>query len=214
MAVTADVGVTPAQDDGRPSMVSVGSDRGVTATGVIAPGQLLTIHGRHLGGRVLLDGKSAQVVWAGENEIGVVVPEELTESEVNVEVEHFGRRTEAVRLPVVSANPTILGTNPFGKGNAEAQNEDSMANDAEHPAARGSVVTLFATGLSVRSLEGFEVHVGGRPAEIVSARQSGTRPGIVEVRIRVPDVERSSFQPTVLHVGNQFSAPGIGIAVR
>jgi uncharacterized protein (TIGR03437 family) len=59
-----------------------------------------------------------------------------------------------------------------------------------------------------------EVHVGGWPAQVLSVAASGTRPGVTEVTIRIPDVEPSPFQPVVLHVGNQFSAPGVGLPVR
>ena len=60
-----------------------------------------------------------------------------------------------------------------------------------------------------------EVHIAGRPAEVISTHVSGTRPGVSEVQVRVPDtVEPAFFQPVVLHVGNWFSQPGVGLAIR
>jgi uncharacterized protein (TIGR03437 family) len=60
-----------------------------------------------------------------------------------------------------------------------------------------------------------EVHIGGQPAEMISAQASGTRAGVTEVRVRVPEtVEPAPFQPVVLHVGNMFSQPGIGLAIQ
>ncbi len=203
------------EEDGRAAVVPVANGRGVAATDVIVPGQLLTIHGRHLGRQVLLNGAPLQVISQGENEIRVVVPAALTGAEAKLEMEHRGRRFGAMKLAVVSANPTILGANQFGKGNAEAQNEDGSANDVQHPASRGSVVTLFATGFSPRTTEAIEAHVGGRPAHVLSVRSSGARPGEIEVRIRVPDVGGPvDFQPVVLHIGETFSPPGVGLAIR
>ena len=37
----------------------------------------------------------------------------------------------------------------------------------------------------------------------------------MEVQVRVPEaVEAAPFQPVVLHVGNQFSQPGVGLAIQ
>jgi uncharacterized protein (TIGR03437 family) len=115
---------------------------------------------------------------------------------------------------VVSSNPSIFGTNQFGRGNAQAHNADGTINDAEHAAARGSVVTLYSTGFAPAD-QPVEVHIGGRPAEVIAAYESATRGGTIEVQVRVPEnVDPADFQPVVLHIGNQFSQPGIGLAIR
>jgi uncharacterized protein (TIGR03437 family) len=111
------------------------------------------------------------------------------------------------------ANPAIFGSNQWGRGNAQAQNEDGTINDAQHGAARGTVVTLYTTGVSLDLP--VEVHIGGQPAEVISAKLSGTRAGVTEVRVRIPEtVESAPFQPVVLHIGEMFSQPGIGLAIR
>jgi uncharacterized protein (TIGR03437 family) len=165
-----------------------------------------------------MNGAAAQVVSAKDNEIQVVVPNELAGiAQVDVEVEHRGRRSKPITLDVVAANPAIFGTNQYGKGNAAAQNEDGTANDVQHPTARGSVVTLYTTGYGVDTGNDLpmEVHIGGRPAEVISTQRSATRAGVIEVRVRVSEtVEPSDFQPVVLHVGNTFSQPGVGVSIR
>ena len=177
--------------------------------------QALAIYGRHLGGAVLLNGVAAEVVSVRDNEIRVVAPNDLVDgSEVSVEVAHRGRRTKPVKLTVVRANPAIFGTNQYGKGNAQARNEDGTMNGAEHAAARGSEVTLYTTGGGLMDLP-VEVHIGGQPAEVIATRESATRAGVIEVLVRVPDtVAAAAFQPVVLHVGNLFSQPGVGLAIR
>jgi uncharacterized protein (TIGR03437 family) len=201
-------------DDGSPAVVSVSNGASYVRNGVIAPGQMLSIHGRHLGGTVLLNGVAAEVVSALENEMRVVAPLNLAGvSEVRLEVETAGRRTGPVTLSVVTADPAIFVANVFGHGIAQAANEDGTANSAQHAAAQGSMVTLYTTGYSPGSLP-IEVHIGGHPAEIVSAHASATRAGVIELQIRVPEGVAPAFQPVVLRVGNLFSQPGVGLAIR
>ena len=223
-AVWNDAGIgitemTPAPveaDDGSPSVVVAlnGASRGTI--GVIAPGQALSVFGRHLGGaRLLLNGTPVEAISAKDYEIRVVVPRDLVSGmEVSLEVEHQGRRSKPVKLGVVQANPAIFGSNEYGRGNAQAQNEDGVINGAQHPASRGSVVTLYTTGLGAMDLP-VEVHIGGRVAEVISTLTSATRAGVVEVRVRVPEtVEAAAFQPVVLRVGDLFSQPGVGLAIQ
>jgi uncharacterized protein (TIGR03437 family) len=200
--------------DGEPVVVSAVNGASYVSNGVIAPGQMMTVYGRHLGGRVLMNGVPAEVIAARDNEIQVVAPKELAgASEVSVEVEHRGRRSRPMKLEVAAANPAIFGSNEWGRGNAQAQNEDGTINDAQHGAARGTVVTLYTTGVNLDLP--LEVHIGGVPAEVISAQVSGARAGVTEVRVRVPEtVDAAPFQPVVLHVGNLFSQPGVGLAVR
>jgi uncharacterized protein (TIGR03437 family) len=208
-----DTSAVPLEEAVGPEVVTVVNGASYVGNGVVAPGQTLTVYGRRLGGRVLLNGAPAQVVSAQENEIRVVVPREVeVGSELSVEVEHRGRRSKAVKLGVVGANPAIFGSNEWGRGNAQAQNEDGTVNGGQHGAARGSVVTLYTTGVGTDLP--IAVHIGGWPAEVVSRQESGTRAGVVEVKVRVPErVESGAFQPVVLNVGNLFSQPGVGLAV-
>jgi uncharacterized protein (TIGR03437 family) len=187
----------------------------VASSPVVAPGQLLSVYGRHLSGQVLFNGIPADVVSMQDNEIRVVVPKELGDvAELSLEVRNPGLRSKPLTLGVVAANPALFGTNQYGKGNAQARNEDGTTNDPQHAAARGSLVTLFSTGFAAGSMP-VEVHVGGRAAELVSTYNSPAQPGVIEVRVRVPDtVEAADFQPVVLQVGNLFSQPGIGLAIR
>ena len=204
----------PMVEDGVPAVVTAVNGASYVSNGVIAPGQTLTVYGRHLGGQVLLNGVPAQVVAAQDNEIRVVAPNDLTSgSEVNLEVENQGRRSKPIKLDVLGANPAIFGSNQWGRGNAQAQNEDGTINEPGHGAERGTVVTLYTTGVSLDLP--MEVHIGGRPAEVISVQPSGTRAGVMEVRVRIPEgVEAGPFQPVVLHVGNMFSQPGVGLAIR
>ncbi|HVP09885.1 MAG TPA: BACON domain-containing carbohydrate-binding protein [Phycisphaerae bacterium] len=202
-------------DDGSPAVSSVANGTSPTATGVIVPGQVISLRGRHLGGTVWINGLAAEVIAARDTEVHVVVPAQLQgTAEASLEVEHRGRRSRPLTLGVVPANPAIFGTNPYGLGNAQALNADGTTNSPRHPAARGSVVTLYTTGLGASDLS-MEVHIAGFPAEVISAGPSVARPGVTELRVRVPEgIGPAAFQPVVLHIANQFSQPGIGISIE
>ncbi len=198
-----------------PAIVSVANGASYALSGVVAPGQVLSIFGRHLGGRVLLNGRPLEPVSVKDNEIRVVIPKDLAgAAQVSLEIEHRGHHSKPVMLGVVAANPAIFGTNEYGRGNAQSQNEDGTINSPEHPAARGSVVTLYTTGLGPLD-SALEVHIAGRPAEVISTHLSATRPGVIEVQVRVPFlIDPAPFQPVVLHVGNLFTQPGVGLAIQ
>jgi uncharacterized protein (TIGR03437 family) len=63
----------------------------------------------------------------------------------------------------MASDPAIFGTDQYGKAFAQARNEDGTTNGNDHPAARGSVVTLFNTGVGVSDMP-VEVHIAGQPA--------------------------------------------------
>ena len=214
-----------AVDDGTPALVSVANGASRARSGVVSPGQVLTVYGRHLGGKVLLNGAPAQVLESQAGKLQILVPTNLAgASEVTVEVSgtdnrrsssvESARRTNPIKLTVVPADPAIFGSNAFGRGNAQARNADGTINGADHAAERGSVVTLFTTGFATAN-QPIEVHIAGRPAEVLSAHLSGTRAGTIEVQVRVPqEVEPAAYQPVVLHVGELFSQPGVTLAIR
>jgi len=61
-------------------------------------------------------------------------------------VEYDGILAVAVTVPVLPAVPGIITTNSQGTGQAVALNQDGSLNSASNPAARGTIVILYATG--------------------------------------------------------------------
>jgi hypothetical protein len=206
----------PAVEDSGPTVVAAVNGASYVPNGVIAPGQTLTVYGRHLGGRVLLNGVPAQAIGTQDNEIRVIAPFDLAPgADATLEVEYQGRRSKRVSMSVVASDPAIFATNQYGRGIAQARNEDGTTHGSEHPAARGSVVTLYTTGVRLSDSPVVEVHIAGQPADVVSTQVSGIRLGVIEVQVRVPEaVDPAPFQPVVLHVDNLFSQPGVGLAIQ
>jgi uncharacterized protein (TIGR03437 family) len=106
--------------------------------------------------------------------------------------------------------PALYASEPYGRGQAQAANEDGSANSATNAAAAGSIVTLRLTGHRGRKIS---VQICGRPAEVVSLREMGS--GKAEVRVRVPvGLAADAAVPVRVKAGEFFSQSGVTLAVR
>jgi len=179
--------------------------------------------------RVLVNGIPAPILSVSRNETTAVVPYNVPVqlTQAPLQVEYRGVKTAALRWPTDYFDPGIYTVSGSGKGQARVMNEDGSANSADNPAAKGSVITFFATGLGTTtpdlvdatiavqplpSVDGFvEVRVGSKQAEIVFAGSAeGQVAGISQVKARVPaDAPSGGAVTLVLQVegyGSQFEA--------
>ncbi|MCG8650160.1 MAG: hypothetical protein MI861_10015, partial [Pirellulales bacterium] len=151
--------------------------------GSAAPGQLLTLFGRGLGPaagvsaqvdetgrlsrelagvRVLFDGVAAPLTYVDNGQINLVVPyavDGLTATEMVVE--RNGAASQPMTLQVAATAPAIFTLDGSGRGQAAALNEDGTVNGPSNPAARGSVVAVFATGEGQTSPQGVDGRIAG-----------------------------------------------------
>lgn len=192
-------------------------------------------HGRlstRLGGaEVLFDGIAAPLFHAQSGQLNAQVPYEIAgrgTSRVEVRMEGELRARGAV---AVAASAPALFTAGGGDGAAAVLNEDGSLNSEANPAARGSLVTLFATGEGLcdpaagtgrpaappygRPLLPVRLTMGGIEAEVVYAGRAPGFAGLMQINARVP----AGFVPTgwlalELTVGGAASQPGVNIAVR
>jgi uncharacterized protein (TIGR03437 family) len=88
-------------------------------------------------------------------------------TEVDVQVEYRGVRSDPVTLPVLSSRPGIFSQDSTGQGQGAILNADGTVNSPSNPALRGSIITIFGTG-------GGEAAPGVVDGEIVSGLQSRT----------------------------------------
>jgi uncharacterized protein (TIGR03437 family) len=179
----------------------------------IAPGELIAITGQNLGpsatvmaqldatGRlpfqvdatsVSFDGYIAPLISVQDNLIVCFAPFEITGSaEVTVTVD--GQKSNSVRVGVADSAPYILSI----------INQDGTTNSADHPAAQGSEVTFYVTGLGLTSPLSQDGSVSAPPLPVpvtsinatignnqvqpdfVSAA-SGLVAGITQINVRVP----------------------------
>ncbi len=192
-----------------------------------ASGKVVTMVGAT---RVIFDGVAAPMIYAFKNQVSAVVPYEIAgQSSTQVQVEYNGIRSVAVTVPVLAAVPGILTANSSGSGQAVAVNQDGSLNSASNPAARGSVVILYATGEGQRNPVGVtgvpapayagpvltsSLTVGGIAASLAYAASAPGFVGLMQINATVPAGSATGGAvPIVLTIGTAQS-PSVTIAVK
>ncbi|MGI8743726.1 MAG: IPT/TIG domain-containing protein [Bryobacteraceae bacterium] len=113
-------------------------------TGPIAPGSLATILGTRLGGKnvaVTFDGLPGSILFGNDTQINVLVPAALgSKASAQAVVSVDGNQSAAQPVALAAMAPAIFP--------GAVLNQDYSANSSTNPAAPGSVIQIFATGLS------------------------------------------------------------------
>jgi trimeric autotransporter adhesin len=138
-------------------------------------------------------------------------------------------------LGVTSTNPAIFSASQGGNGQGAILNQDSSVNASTHPAAAGSIITIYATGeglLSPQPATGsvtpstgtsfpkpvapVSVTIGGQTAQITYAGEApGLISGVLQVDAKIPSSVGSGPQLIVLTVGAASnSQQAITVAVQ
>ena len=157
-------------------------------SGIVAPGELVTIYGSGLGpaqgasaefvnGKVgtelggtgvLFDGIPAPVLYTQADRVQAVVPFELAgKTSAGVQVQYGGQATSAEQVAVQNSVPGIFHLGSTNQ--AAVLNEDGTLNSPTNPATRGSVVSLFATGAGPMDPLPTDGAVGAAPLPGISA---------------------------------------------
>jgi len=187
-----------------------------------------------LGGvQVMVDGTPAPLLFVRGDQINAVAPYEIAGKagqHVNVQVINNGVKGSSLSAAVVNTAPAIFS---LGNGQGAILNQDSTVNGAGNPAAKGSVITIYATGegqLNPPGIDGrlafdplaslprpiapVQVMIGGINATYTYA---GTAPtsfeGFFQVNAIVPSNVLSGNIPVMLIVGG-VSSPPLNVVVK
>ncbi len=202
--------------------------------GAVAPGELVTLFGTGFcaDAQVLFDGRAAPVIYSGVTQLSVVVPYAVAGATgTRVEVDCRGVRSSAVALAVAGSTPGIFTADSSGTGQGAILNQDGTVNAAANPAARGSIVQIFATGEGPTDPPGVDgklaseplpkpvlpaaVTIGGARADVLYAGGApGLIAGVLQVNARVPEGLAPGPQPVVLTVGTASSQRAVTVAVK
>jgi uncharacterized protein (TIGR03437 family) len=204
---------------------------------VTVPAQITT-QGRlssTLGGtQVLFDGVPAPLLYTSTGQVAAVVPYEVDgKPGTQVQVRNGSLASDSVALPVTTAAPSIFSVNLSGYGPAAVLNQDGLTvNSAKAPAARGSVISIYATGEGQTDPGGVDgaitqaaslprpklpvkAWVDGQPAEIQYAGAApGNIAGLFQVNVKIPATANTGDVPIVIQVGEAQSQAGMTIAVK
>jgi uncharacterized protein (TIGR03437 family) len=141
-------------------------------------------------------------------------------------------QTAVWALPVAASAPGVFTVDATGTGQAAVVNQDGSVNSAANPAARGSVVSIYATGEGQTSPAGVTGSVtGSNPQSPVlpvtvtiggvaaAVQYAGSAPnevaGLLQVNAVVPPgVGPGSAVPVTVSVGGVVSQGVVVIAVN
>lgn len=240
--------------------LAAGNPRNYTSDGAVSPGEIVSLYGNDIGpstpgggvvlrGRftqqigdtqILFDGIPAPLLYAGPGQINAVVPFAL-QNPTHLVLWRNGVPTGPIALPVVPAVPGVFLSGDPLLARAAALNEDGTPNSPSNPAARGSVVTFFATGAGIFTpaesdgkilpitlplpvpAMGASVLIDGKQARVQYAGAApGEVAGLLQVNAVVPDdAATGPAVPLQLYIGDFVSQlallPGqapLSIAVR
>ncbi len=221
----------------------------------VSPGEIVALRGAGLGpidgadlglnpeqpldttladARVFFDDVPAPVVSAQYDQVVAVAPFALAgKTSAQVRVEYQGKPSNSLPVRVAATSPALLTADGSGQGPGNIRNEDTSLNSPENRAKKGSVVTLFLTGLGQTNPPGVDGAIAGdppakplaqvrvlinlSPAEVV---QASTVPafitGFFQVQVRVPqNLPGSGTFPVAASAGSaSMSNPFVTIAVE
>jgi uncharacterized protein (TIGR03118 family) len=133
---------------------TVGPSPSVTST-IPAKGNLPTVANAAIPVNttsITFNGTAAPIVYAGSGATAVQVPYEIAGATSANVVMTVGSQTAATFVvPVAPTSPGLFTVNFSGTGTAVALNADGTVNSPTNPAARGSMIMLFATGEGITS---------------------------------------------------------------
>jgi len=212
----------------------------------ISPGEVVTIFGANIGPvkmnslevddaghatsvladtQVLFDGVSAPLLYTSSSEIGAIVPFGTTGPTTRLEVVYRGQSSAPITVPIVPATPAVFAQDRTGGGPGAILNADGSVNSFDQPASRGSIITLFSTGLGQTSplgedgkvTDGLTLHapvlpitalIDGRLAEVLYAGAApGMVQGVFQVNVRIPDTVNPLYNVRVTLKAGDFASP-------
>ena len=220
--------------------------------GPLAPGEIFSIFGQGMGPdaavagvfdasgklsttlgnvQVQFNGTPAPLFYVQSKQINAQVPYEMAgQTSAQLQILYRGAALASMQVSLAKANPALF-TLSNGTGNAVVVNQDGSINSDRHPAPRGSIVVLYATGEGQTSPAGVtgqaaqapfpppalqvSLTMAGIPANILFAGEAPGFVGLMQINAQVP----SGFVPTgdlpvVLAVGPYQSPAGVTIAVE
>ena len=220
--------------------------------GPLAPGEIFSIFGQGIGPdtaltgaydssgnlstvlgtvQVLFNNTPAPLYYAQSRQINAQVPYEMAgQRSAQLQVLYQGAGVASLQVALVDASPALFTVNNT-TGNAVVVNQDGSINSDQHPAPRGSVVTLYATGQGQTTPAGVtgqpstapfprpvlpvSLTMDGIPAEVLFAGEAPGFVGLLQINAQVPSgFVPSGDLPLVLKVGTYQSPAGVAIAVE
>ncbi len=193
-----------------------------------ANGMLSTAIG---GVQVMFGNIAAPLFYVQANQINAQVPFEVAgQASAQLTVVYQGATVAGSTVTLADTSPALFTLN-YGTGNAVAVNADGSINSDTNPAARGSIVTLYATGQGQTwpagvtgqaaglpypsPVEHLSLTIGGFPSNILFAGDAPGFVGLLQIDAQIPSgLVPPGDLPVLLTIGANQSPAGVTIAVH
>ena len=187
------------------------------APGPVTAGMLLLIGGSGISPAQIPDtaiafgSNAARILSADSSGILVIAPAAIAGmASVPIEIIYQSVVIATIPVAVTDAAPALFAD---ATGEAAANNQDGSINSASNPAPRGSVISLYGTGLGI-SGDAVGVTLDGYSAQVLYAGPVADYPGLFQINAQVP----SGYLPTgaldvVVTVGTSASQAGVTVWV-
>jgi uncharacterized protein (TIGR03437 family) len=219
-----------------PSISTGGVVNAASFTAQISPGALASVFGSNftgtgldasadlplpssLGGvSVLVNGKTAPVLYVNSNQINFQIPWETAPGSATVAVSVNGLTSTKVNITVLAAAPGLF----FESSHAVVQNSDFSLNSPSNPAKVGGTIIAYLTGagpVSNQPADGaaagssplsevtstVTASIGGQPATVSFAGLTPDFVGLWQANIVIPSGLAQGNLPLTVTVGGQTS---------
>jgi uncharacterized protein (TIGR03437 family) len=173
--------------------------------GAISAGELLRVSGGKFScastASLLMDGEAAEIVSSGGDELRAIAPKGIAgKGRVDVRYGCGSDLSDPFSMPVSYAAPGLFTSSD---SQAMAFNEDRSLNSDASAAPRGSVLTLYGTGIGDGSLAPIAVNIGGEAAALLSVAPVADMPGVTMLKVRVPRFSGTGSQRIELLAGTE-----------
>jgi uncharacterized protein (TIGR03437 family) len=195
--------------------------------GPVAPGSIVSLFGSNLvqratlgsapwpkilwGCSVFVNGVAAPLAYVSPTQINAQIPYETTAGRATLNVITGDRVLPPIELTVQPIAPSMFVD---GQNHVVAQNQDGTANGANHPAAPGTLLTVYLSGQGALNApipdgaaapasppispeSAVTAVIGKQSAQVVSALMAPGLVGVLEVTIQIPPLTPGSYFLTV-----------------
>lgn len=187
-AVLARAGTPPAAPAGDVIVVNAASFRPETG---VAPGSFAAAFGTFPAGsiNVLVNGEAAQVIASTSAQVVFLVPADAATGSAQVQIQQNGSTVSTGAFAVTLAGPGLFVMAPVSAQPGAILNQDGSLNSSSAPAAKGSILVIYATGYGLLNGAGqaaASVWVANIPAQVLYSGPVAGIPGLWQINAQLP----------------------------
>jgi len=222
----------------------------LTNAGIVAPGEMVSIFGlgvgpvvgisagpgalpTTLGGTtVTFNGVPAAIAYASQYRVDAQVPFSLTPgASTTIQLTSNKVTTGQVPITVQNSVPGIYTNGIIGTGPAEVINQNGITNTKLTPAAKGSIISVYTSGLgtvnpalatgAVPPLNPLSpttgdvgAFIGGAAALVHFAGAAPGYPGLYQINIEVPATAPSGTDTLLIYANSQPTQSGVTVEIQ